>query len=341
MEKEAHEALRVYITEILKKETATCGVVVTRRRNAMYVLWILHIYTYRLNSLRNDAKSKWREMLLPAKDTKDSGENLLFLEIRREFKKFLKEYSKILHRETTYNILWSGGWSDELILIAREWKDFDFLIRYYLYSLHEISHFPSLTTRCPSLPSSFSSSLTSSPSASLSFLDDSPSFSPLTSLPSDLPDTAASQNPSLYSRDNSLEALAVLQESKDPDLYYHYAADFIRKIPYETVSSWVSAGRLIDPVRLIPSLLQADTTHCPAGCEANRNLGVFFPHLLFELIDCGCFCWLFIPIICFFLSFRRKRKPNCSLFRVCVIFASKCSPDDFKSSFCISSPAKQ
>lgn len=53
-------------------------------------------------------------------------------------------------------------------------------------------------------------------------------------------------------------ALEVLQKQKNPELFYQYSPILMQTIPQRMVEAWVAQGRRLDPVSLIPALLQCN-----------------------------------------------------------------------------------
>ncbi|KAL5007275.1 hypothetical protein ScPMuIL_016081 [Solemya velum] len=68
-------------------------------------------------------------------------------------------------------------------------------------------------------------------------------------------------------------ALKVLNKQSDVELFYKFSPLLMQYIPKETVNSWLSQGRQLDPKKLIPALVQYDhDTYREQGNEAIRYL---------------------------------------------------------------------
>ncbi|KAH9519313.1 Vacuolar protein sorting-associated protein 18 like protein [Bulinus truncatus] len=58
--------------------------------------------------------------------------------------------------------------------------------------------------------------------------------------------------------DNYKDALSILTKQIDMELYYKFSPLLMQHIPKETVEAWIKQGKLLDPKRLIPALVQYD-----------------------------------------------------------------------------------
>ncbi|XP_054719566.1 vacuolar protein sorting-associated protein 18 homolog [Uloborus diversus] len=72
---------------------------------------------------------------------------------------------------------------------------------------------------------------------------------------------------------NYQAALGVLTEHSRPELFYQFSPALMQTNPKETVDAWIAQDRRLNPVQLIPALVQYDTSKDPRqGSEAIRYL---------------------------------------------------------------------
>lgn len=58
---------------------------------------------------------------------------------------------------------------------------------------------------------------------------------------------------------NYSDALSVLTSQNQPDLYYKYCPILMEEIPKETTSALIAAGKRLNPIKLLPTLIRIDT----------------------------------------------------------------------------------
>ena len=58
--------------------------------------------------------------------------------------------------------------------------------------------------------------------------------------------------------DSHKSALDVLAKQHDMELFYKFSPILMQNVPSDTVEAWVSKGKLLDPKRLIPAIVQYD-----------------------------------------------------------------------------------
>mmetsp|Transcript_14133 Transcript_14133/g.42580 ORF Transcript_14133/g.42580 Transcript_14133/m.42580 type:complete len:1025 (-) Transcript_14133:43-3117(-) len=69
-----------------------------------------------------------------------------------------------------------------------------------------------------------------------------------------------------------LEAVNCLGKQRDPELFYKYANVLMSHVPKETVDSFIAAGKILDPAKLIPALVRFKSINNPPDCNVHQTL---------------------------------------------------------------------